>query len=377
MRALLIGACACFLLTHSGVSFAQGRPAGVMTDLVSTEMMSETVSVFGEVVAGRESAVAARVTGTATEVPLRVGDRVNEGDLLARLDPERLEIELEQARAQLRIAEAGIVVATARRDRTERAFRRAETLAANATIADATVEDRQGEFAEAVGSVEEAEARRLAAETALRRAQYNYDNLTVQAPFTGVVLEIAAQTGQFVSEGSTVATLVDLGALEIEANVPARFVDALRPDLPVRGRTDAGGELTLSLRAILPTEFSATRTRPVRLEIVEGATNAAVGQAVTLDIPVSAPREAVVVPKDALVQGAGGGWTVFLNAEGTAQPRGVEIGAAAGDSFEVISGLQPGDEVVVRGNERLRPGQAIAPTRVDAPPAQATGQDQG
>lgn len=376
MRAFLIAACTLLFAGLVSQSFAQGRPAGVTTDFVRTEMTAETVSVFGEVVAGRESAVAARVTGIANDVPVRVGDVVGEGDVLARLDPERLAIELEQARAQLRIAEAGITVANARRDRTERAYRRAETLAANATIADATVEDRRGEFAEAVGSVEEAEARRVAADTALQRAQYNFENLTVFAPFPGVVLDVSTEAGQFVSEGSTVATLVDLSALEIEANVPARFVDALQPDLPVKARTDAGGTLTLSLRAVLPTEFSATRTRPVRLRIAEGVANAAVGQAVTLDIPVSAPREAIVVPKDALVQGAGGGWTVFLNADGTAQPRGVEIGGAAGDGFEVLSGLAVGDEVVIRGNERLRPGQPIAPTPAGPAPGSQSA-DQG
>jgi hypothetical protein len=81
---------------------------------------------------------------------------------------------------------------------------------------------------------------------------------------------------------------------------------------------------------------------------------------VTLDVPIGAEREVVVVQKDALVQ-ARGGWTAFVNEEGKAAPRTVVIGAALGDRFEVLSGLVAGDEVVVRGNERLRPGQVIAP----------------
>jgi multidrug efflux pump subunit AcrA (membrane-fusion protein) len=65
--------------------------------------------------------------------------------------------------------------------------------------------------------------------------------------------------------------------------------------------------------------------------------------------------------KDALVQ-ARGGWTVFVAEDGKAQPRAVNIGVALGDQYEVLSGLAPGDQVVVRGNERLRPGQDIAPS---------------
>ena len=86
----------------------------------------------------------------------------------------------------------------------------------------------------------------------------------------------------------------------------------------------------------------------------------AIGQSITVSIPISAPRDVVSVPKDALVQ-ARGGWTVFVNADGKAQPRPVEIGVALGDRFEVLNGLEEGDVVVVRGNERLRPGQDIAP----------------
>jgi multidrug efflux pump subunit AcrA (membrane-fusion protein) len=94
-------------------------------------------------------------------------------------------------------------------------------------------------------------------------------------------------------------------------------------------------------------------------------TRIAVGQTVTLDVPVSRPEDVIVVPKDAVVQ-SGGGWQVFLNEDGAAAPRQVEIGRAIGDAFEVISGLAEGDEVVVRGNERLRPGQEIAATPVNA-----------
>jgi multidrug efflux pump subunit AcrA (membrane-fusion protein) len=66
------------------------------------------------------------------------------------------------------------------------------------------------------------------------------------------------------------------------------------------------------------------------------------------------------VPKDALVQGRGG-WTVFVAQDGKAEPRTVQIGVALGERFEVLDGLRDGDMVVTRGNERLRPGQEIAP----------------
>ncbi|WP_157966360.1 efflux RND transporter periplasmic adaptor subunit [Oceanibium sediminis] len=361
MRRLFIIGIALSLLAGATQALAQGRPAGVVTDIVATEQMSETVSVFGQVVSGRQSAVAARVSGVAAEVPLQVGDRVAKGDVLASLDTELLRIQLAQAEAEVQIAKAGLAVAQAQLERAESSFRRAETLQANATISDVQLEDRASAYAEAIGGNQQGMARVQAAEAALARARYELTNAIVRAPFDGVVLELKTEVGQFVSAGSQVAMLVDPGATEVEANVPARFISALSPDLAVEAQSDAGGALGLRLRAILPTEFSATRTRPVRFEITGPEAMVAVGQSVTLNVPVSAPRDVLVVPKDALVQSSGG-WSVFVHEDGKANARTVELGAAIGGSFEVLSGLAPGDEVVVRGNERLRPGQEIAPT---------------
>ncbi|MEO1680974.1 MAG: efflux RND transporter periplasmic adaptor subunit [Pseudomonadota bacterium] len=354
------------LALSSGAASAQGRPAMVGIETVSTMEMAETVAVFGEVVSGRQSRVAARVAGIAADVPLRVGDRVSEGDLLARIDTELFEIGLAQAQAEIVIAEAGIATVEARLERAQNALSRAESLIENSAIAEAQLEDRRTEFAEVLGARQEARARIDAARTALRRSEYEVTNATIRAPFDGVVVDVATELGQFVAAGSEIATLVDTGAMEVEANVPARFVAALAPDLEVSGMADAGGALVLRLRAILPTEFSSTRTRPVRFDLMASDAPSAVGQSVTLQIPVSAPREVVAVPKDALIQ-ARGGWSVFVAADGKAQPRTVEIGAALGDRFEVVSGLAEGDVVVVRGNERLRPGQDIMPQPNAAP----------
>lgn len=376
MRAFITAAVVLASALAPLVAPAQGRPAGVATEVVSTRQMAETVSVFGQVVAGRESAVAARVAGLARDVPIQVGTRVRRGDVLARMDTELLEIELARAEAGVAIAEAGVAVVQARLDRAEKALRRAENLRANSTIAEAQLEDREGEYAELLGSRQEAEARLQSARNALGVARYNVENATVRAPFSGVVLQVATEIGQYVAAGSEVATIVDTGSMEVEANVPARFVDALSADRPVEARTDAGGALTLTLRAILPTEFSATRTRPVLFDIPRSEGSIAAGQSVTLEVPVSAPREVVVVPKDALVQGRDG-WSVFVNEGGTAAPRNVEIGAALDDTFEVLSGLVPGDEVVTRGNERLRPGQPIAPQNAPQGAPAGSGPDAG
>jgi RND family efflux transporter MFP subunit len=363
---LSVLASAVCLLAAASSAFAQGRPAGETTDVVSVRDVAESVAVFGQVVAGRQSDVATRVMGVAVEAPFRIGDIVEKGDVVFRIDTERLHIELQQAEAEMAIAEAGVAVANARVDRTQKAFERTQTLVANSTVSQAQLDDRSGEYAEALGSLRQAEARIAAANSGLNRAQYDLENAVVRAPFGGTVLEVTAEVGEYVSTGNVVIRLLDNSGLEVEANVPSRIIGALPSDQTVKARTDAGSELMLTLRAVLPTEFSSTRTRPVRFALAGAQGDIAVGQTVTLDVPVSLPEEVVVVPKDAVVQ-ASGGWQVFVHEEGKAMPRTVELGRAIGDAFEVLGGLALGDEVVIRGNERLRPGQEIAPTRANAP----------
>lgn len=361
-RAGLLACClAIGWLALPGALHAQGRPAMVSTETVEIREVADTVQVFGQIVPARESAVASRVAGIVDEVMVRVGDTVAAGAPLARLDTRLLEIELAAAEAERAVAEAGLEVAEARLTQARQAFERAQALSENATISQGQLEDRAGALAEASGARNQALARILAASTDEERARYELRNATIVAPFAGTVLNVAADPGAFVGVGSDIATLLDDGAVEIEAAVPARFVGALSEGLAVGARTDGGGTLDLTVRAILPTEVATTRTRPVRLAaaaVDAGSAPLAVGQSVTLELPVSAPRSVLTVPKDAVTQ-ARGAWSVFVAEDGKAVPREVELGAAVGERFEVLSGLAPGDEVVVRGNERLRPMQDI------------------
>lgn len=350
-----------------GLACAQGGPALVVTEQVEIRTLAETRPVFGEIVAQRDSAVAARVAGIVDEVSVLVGDQVEPGDVLAILDRQLLAIELEQAEASVAESEAGIEVAEARVVRTQDVFNRIDALSGTAAFSEGRLEDTRGAFSEASGQLAEAQARLLNAQAALERARYNFERARITAPFRAIVLSVEADPGQFISSGEPVARLLDMTTLEIEANVPSQYIVGLSPELVLRGETEDGTALDLTVRAILPTEFASTRTRPVRFtaDLQSLIGRVAVGQSITVSVPTDAPRAALSVPKDALTQSANG-WSVFVDEDGVATPRTVQVGVAMGDRFEVLSGLNEGDFVVVRGNERLFPGQPIQATNTDA-----------
>jgi len=348
------------LAPHSAV--AQRGPASVGVETVEIQKIAETVPLFAEVVTAREGTIASRIAGTVDEVLVLEGAVVTAGDTLVRLDTELLEILARQAEARLAEARAGITIAESAVTRSTSALGRIEGLRDTASFSISRFDDAESDFFQAQGLLAEAQARVKTAEATLAETRYQLSRARIVAPFSGVVLDVDTNPGEFLASGATVVTLLDIQSIELEASVPSKYIATLSPGQAVKGFTETGQSLDLDVRVLLPVEDTATRTRPVRFTSDEmlALDSLAIGQSMTVEIPVTEPRDVLSVPKDALVQ-ARGGWTVFVAQEGKAQPRSVEVGVALGDRFEVLSGLNEGDLVVTRGNERLRPGQEIAP----------------
>jgi RND family efflux transporter MFP subunit len=345
---------------------AQGRAAAVGVETVDRRSLAETVPVFAEIVTARNGTVASRVSGSIDTINVLAGSAVTEGEVLVELNRELLSIRVRQARARIAEAEANVATGEARLQSARTTFDRIDALRDSVSFSQGRFDDVTSELQVARAERAEAQARLESSKAQLAEATYQLERSEIRAPFSGVVLDVLTIPGAYIQAGTPVVTLLDTDAFEIEARIPARYVVNLAPGQQVGGALDTGDPLELTLRAILPVEDATTRTRAVRFSAagLDGLSNIAVGQSLTVDVPAGPAREVISVPKDALVQ-ARGGWTVFVAADGTAEPRNVQIGVPAGDRYEVISGLEPGDRVVVRGNERLRPGQAINPTPVE------------
>ena len=115
-----------------------------------------------------------------------------------------------------------------------------------------------------------------------------------------------------------------------------------------------------SVRAVVPDESPLTRTRSVRFTINLSVQerNLAANQSVVLAIPLGKEHDVVSVHKDAVINRKGKN-IVFVVKDGVANIRTIRLGESIGTRFVVLDGLQTGDIVVVRGNERLRSGQKV------------------
>jgi RND family efflux transporter MFP subunit len=348
-------------------------PAQVGIDAVITEPLRQTVPVIGRFVARQTGVAAARVSGPVGEIRVEVGDRVKAGNVIAVLvnDMLKLQHELQKAEVQQYAAAVKTRKATAKLRRQE--LRRIEKLIKSAAFSKARLDDKRQEVAVADSQAAEAQGKLNSARANLKMTGINLYNAAVRAPYSGVISKRHIEVGAYVNLGDPLVTLVDDAHLEIEADVPANRTPALLAGTRLKAYINGTQEIAARVRAVVPVENPQTRTRTVRFvpELPLGISGLASNQSVTLQLPAGNDGTVVTVHKDAILSRKGK-TLVFLVQDSKAVMRPVRLGEAVGIRFIVNSGLAPSDKVVVRGNERLLPGQAIR-IREPSKPVKAGG----
>ncbi len=361
-RPALAGALALVLVVVcAGPAPAQNGAALVRVDRVSIEPMDQTVPVIGRLVPRQSGVVAARIDGPVEAFRVEVGDRVEAGQVIALLNVEALQARRDLAAGQLAEAKAQLATRKAAQALARQEAKRIEGLKDSAAFSQGRYDDTQQQLAMATAELAEAEANVQTYSAELRLAEINLGYAEVMAPYAGVITQRLTEAGAFVRMGDPIVSMIDDGNLEIEADVPFRNISGLESGTAIRVTLDDGSSHWAVVRAVVPEENPLTRTRTVRLVPEFGATGKplAAAQSVTLHVPADTPRNVLAVHKDAIIK-RGAESLVFVVRNDSAELRPVRLGEAVGSRIEVLEGLQDGDLVVVRGNERLQPGDKVS-----------------
>lgn len=371
---LLLALTAMSVAAHAQQDDGDGPPATpVGVAEVGEVQARQTVAVVGRLVARQAGPVAAQVDGAVQEFLVEVGEPVEAGAMLVRLDTERASLDLALASAEVQQRIAQLKESRSRLALAQQELQRLESLRRSAAFSQARYDDKREEVTGASHAVSVAQAALSIAESRMELADITVRDAVIMAPYPGVVTERHTEIGAFVSRGAPVISLLNDRDLEVEADIPFDLVAGVSVGDGVTVRLEPGGDIAATLRAIVPAENARTRTRPARFalpEAVRARAGLAAGQSVTVLVPDGPERMVLAVPKDAVISKPTGRM-VFVVVDGVAQPRSVDLGAAVGGAFTVLDGLTAGETVVTRGNERLRPGQ---PVRATVPPS-AQGAD--
>ena len=209
---------------------------------------------------------------------------------------------------------------------------------------------------EAVAERDIARSELLGAHARVSLTRERLERTRIKAPFGGIVTERVRQSGEWAKSGESVVRIVDTEALEVQTWIPIAALAFVREGSELALRTNPG-DTTGRVRTIVPVGDNRSRLYELRLGIAAGQPWP-VGQDVRVAIPTAAARTVTAIPRDALVLRRGGAAVYRIDAKGLADRVAVTPGIAQGELIEV-DGIEPGDRVVTRGGERLRPGQPV------------------
>ncbi|KAF1690010.1 efflux transporter periplasmic adaptor subunit [Pseudoxanthomonas koreensis] len=313
----------------------------------------------GEVHAREESPLSFRVGGKLVRRAVDAGARVEQGQLLAELDPADQALQAQAAQAQLAAAEAELARSKGDLDRYAR-------LVEQQLVSRSTYEAQKAAYEAAAG-----QARAARAQRDVTRNQAGYTAL--RAPRAGVVASRQAEAGQVVAAGQTIFVLAADGGREVAIDLPEarirqfRVGDAARIEL----WNAPGRPLPGTIREIAPAADAQTRSFAARVALDESAWDEVeLGQSARVYLAQDAAGDAGLrVPLAALQRGEDDAASVWVVRAGKAVRVPVVAGGFGSESVPVRGeGLAPGDWVVAAGGHLLREGEAVAPVDRDNVP---------
>lgn len=221
----------------------EGPPARFETAVVDTGMIRDIVPAIGRVRPARTVEVGAEINGRVVEVLADFDDRVEAGQVLARIDPEPYEAALVRAEASLQTARASLIEARSRLRAARRELERTRPLASSGTAPQARLEDLEFEAEQFEASVQRGQAGVSLAEAQLREARINLERTVIAAPISGFVLERRIEAGQAVNASFSTPVLfviaADLSEVVIEARVAEADIGRIREGMEVRFSVDS------------------------------------------------------------------------------------------------------------------------------------------
>jgi len=351
-RFLFVAALTFFLSMPGALAGDAGKskgppPVPVRVAKVEKKMVSEQVSLIGTTEAIATSMVASEASGVVEYFIIKEGDFVKKGKLLVRLKSIDLNLRLKAA-----VAERGKIRANLQNARKE--LERVSKLKETNSVAEKRYDNAH--YAHLALSNE-----LLRSEADIERLKYDIKQKQVIAPFSGFVAREHTQVGEWINAGGPVVTLVDLGQVRITVDVPERYVVMLAPKNKVKVwvKSISSDLLTGKISSVLPQGNPDARTFPVRINLPNPGLKIKSGMEAMVTFNLSTKKNALLVPKDAVVT-MGNNRMVYLVADGKAVPVGVKILGYYDGNVAVEGKFIPGAPVVIRGNERLRPGQAVS-----------------
>jgi RND family efflux transporter MFP subunit len=372
---------------YQGLQFAQSRkgtaglqkqtdaaPVKVAVEHVRRGDIKNVVWITGEVRPLRSVEIVSKISGRLQRLRrpndslIEEGVTVEKGEVVAVIEHEQLKAAEHSSEAALKVAEAAYETAKVNLADARREKERWATLREQGSGTEQQFDQAATAFERAQAQLRQAEAQIAQSQAMLEQTKVSIDDATIESPISGVVSLKYVDEGAFVGPSSPLFRVVDISEVEITGGVADRHYPKLEA-----GKTAAQVEVdaypgeTFSgfVTRLRPELDKATRTVAVTIKVPNESLKLKPGMYARIELILDERKNVLLVPDDALMS-VQGQQQVFVVNDGTVHIRPVKIGLEESVNNEVIEGLQPGDIVVIRGQQLLREGMKVETQEVDS-----------
>jgi RND family efflux transporter MFP subunit len=367
--ALLLSGCGSH--TPEKTAARQGPAIQVSLHEVRSAKVAEIYEATGTVRARTTSVLSARIMGYIRSIGAQAGDTVRAGQTVAIIDAKEIDDVVAQATAGVAEARAAvpevdnaIAAAQAQLDLANSTLKRMKSLYDQKSITSQEFDEVQARHRMAAANHQMALAKRtqlnakiVQAESGLAQASVNKTYMEVKAPFTGIVVERKAEPGMLAAPGMPILVIEQAGAYRLEAAVEESRIATVRAGSKVRVRLDSlDREIEARVSEIVPAMDPVSRTFTARIDLPSSPLirSGLFGRAL---FPAG-EKQALVAPESS-IRNLGQIQSVYVADNGTVRARLVKTGSLVEGGVEVLSGLAPGDRVVIAPPPSLTDGSKI------------------
>jgi RND family efflux transporter MFP subunit len=346
----------------SGRGGTGGRtPMTVDTAAVTRHEVVDYITVVGNLIGEATVDVVPRVAGRIDSLPVKLGDRVSRGSVVAKIEDREIREQINQAQATLEVNKANVTQRENEVQLQQNALDRTKTTFERGLTARQLLEDAEARYNAALSQVLVARAQQTQTQSRIDELKITLSNTTVLSPVDGFVSRRNLDPGGFANANTPLLQVVDIGTVRLVANLVEKGFRKVTPGVEAKVQVDtfAGEDFTGRVSRVAPVFDPATRTAQMEIEVPNPGFRLKPGMYARVRLTLERRPDALTVPSNAVVD-ADGKRGVFMVKDQTAKFVVTKVGLSDGERIEILDGLREGDRVITTGALALRDGDKVA-----------------
>jgi RND family efflux transporter MFP subunit len=322
--------------------------------------VNRELSVVGNLIGDQTVSVVPKTAGRLEEITVKLGDRVNRGQRIAKIEDDEILEQVRQAEAAFEVAKATIRQREADLSLAKTNAERSRNLFQRQLLPQQTLDDAEAKYQSAQAALDLARAQNTQSQSRLDELRFTLQNTIITSPVNGFVSRRAVDPGAFVSPNSPVVEVVDITRVRLVANIIEKDLKQIAVADMARVEVDAfpGEDFMGRIARVSPVLDPSTRTAPIEVEISNPQYRLKPGMYARVGIITESHPNALVVPTNAVVD-VNGTRGVYLSVNNVATFHPVKIGIEGNERTEILDGVAAGDRIVSTGAAGLRNGDPI------------------